>query len=90
MFGGEEEGRGRGISLGVAAGGSFSCSGKAASLHSRMKEQCLIRADIYNNQPYFNFAKFLEEKRKDVDGEHRWELQLVDPSRLLSFSFYIY
>jgi hypothetical protein len=55
-----------------------------------MKEQCLIRADIYNNQPYFNFAKFLEEKRKDVDGEHRWELQLVDPSRLLSFSFYIY
>ena len=43
-----------------------------------MKEQCLIRADIYNNQPYFYFAKCLEEKRKDVDGEHRWELQLVD------------
>ena len=56
------------------------CSGKAASLHSRMKEQCLIRADIHTNQPYFNFAKRLEEKRKDVDEEHRWELQLVDRS----------
>jgi hypothetical protein len=44
----------------------------------------------YNNQPYFNFVKCLEEKRKDVDWEHRWELQLVDPSPLLAFSFYIY
>ena len=28
----------------------------------------------------FCFAKYLEEKRKDVDEEHRWELQLVDRS----------
>ena len=34
----------------------------------------------YNNQPYFNFVKCLEEKRKDVDWEHRWELQLADRS----------
>ena len=27
----------------------------------------------YNNQPYFNFVKCLEEKRKDVDWEHRWQ-----------------
>ena len=37
----------------------------------------MIRAHTLQKSTMFNFAKCLEAKRKDVDVEYRWELQLV-------------
>ena len=96
MFGGEEEERRLGTSLAVcryilstgryilSTGRYIISTGAGIGLYYGRT------VSEYNNQPYFNFVKCLEEKRKDVDWEHRWELQLVDPSPLLAFSFYIY
>ena len=80
MFGGEEEGRGRGISLGVAAGGSFSWPWES-SLLAPQKDG----GTVADTCPYSNyFTKCLEERKRDSDVGHRWRLQLENRSRLVS------